>query len=172
VEGIWWILHRFEARLTLWKCGFKLGSSMMAADTNLFIHAADPDSPNHARARAFFRDLESVGMEFVVCELVLVELYMQLRNGAIFVRPYSAREAAAYCRAMKTNPLWRCIDYDARVAGHLWKWAAETKGGFRQIIDARLAFTLRHHGVTHFATANVKDFKSFGFERVWNPLLP
>ena len=53
---------------------------------------------------------------------------------------------------MKTNPLWRCVDYDARVAGHLWEWAAETKGGFRQIIDARLAFTLRHHGVTHFAT--------------------
>jgi hypothetical protein len=30
--------------------------------------------------------------------------------------------------------------------------------------------TLRRQGVTDFATANVKDFKGFGFRRVWNPL--
>lgn len=144
---------------------------MITADTNLFIHSADPDSPNHAKARGFFTELESMEAEFVVCELVLVELYMQLRNGAIFVKPYSAREAANYCQAMKVNPLWRCIDYDPKVSSVLWKWAAETKAGFRQIIDARLALTLRHHGVTQLATANVKDFKSFGFEKVWNPLL-
>ena len=144
---------------------------MLTADTNLFIHAADPDSPHHAKAREFFRGPASQQDEFVVCELVLVELYMQLRNGAIFVKPYSAREAADYCQAMKANPLWRCVDYDPKVSSQLWKWAAETKAGFRQIIDARLAFTLRHHGINKFATANVKDFKSFNFEKVWNPLI-
>jgi|ERR1035437_649003 toxin-antitoxin system PIN domain toxin len=143
---------------------------MLTADTNLFIHAADPDSPHHRKARAFFEELPAFDDEFVVCELVLLELYMQLRNGAIFVKPYTAREAAAYCQAMKQNPLWRCVDYDAKVSTRLWQWAAETKAGFRQIIDARLAVTLRFHGVTKLATANVKDFKSFDFERVWNPL--
>jgi predicted nucleic acid-binding protein len=39
-------------------------------------------------------------------------------------------------------------------------------------VDARLALTLRHHGVTEFATSNVKDFEGFGFNRVWNPLVP
>lgn len=145
---------------------------MLSADTNLFIHAADPDSPSHRRALEFFAGLPAWEDEFVVCELVLVELYMQLRNGAIFVKPYTAREAAAHCQAMKQNPLWRCIDYEAKISARLWQWAAETKAGFRQIIDARLALTLRHHGVTKLATANVKDFKSFGFERVWNPLFP
>ena len=38
------------------------------------------------------------------------------------------------------------------------------------VFDARLALTLRHHGVTAFATANEKDFQEFGFERLWNPL--
>jgi uncharacterized protein len=145
---------------------------MLTADTNLFIYLADPDSPNHKKARAFFENLEAVDDEFVICELVLVELYMQLRNSAIFVRPYTSREAAEYCQILKSNPLWRCIDYDPKVSTHLWKWAADTKAGFRQIIDARLGLTLRHHGVTQLATANVKDFKSFGFETVWNPLLP
>jgi predicted nucleic acid-binding protein len=42
---------------------------------------------------------------------------------------------------------------------------------FRRIIDARLALTLRHHGVAEFATANEEDFAGFGFHRVWNPLL-
>ena len=144
---------------------------MLTADTNLFIHAADPDSPQHHKASEFFHKLVATGEEFVVCELVLVELYMQLRNHAIFVRPYSPREAASYCLALKKNPQWRCVDYHADIARHLWSWASETKAGFRQIIDARLAFTLRHHGITQLATANEKDFDTFGFERVWNPLL-
>ena len=38
------------------------------------------------------------------------------------------------------------------------------------MIDARPALTLRHHGVTKLATANVRDFKSFDFEAVWDPL--
>ena len=144
---------------------------MITADTNFFIHAADPDSRHHAKARQFFESLATQTAEFVVCELVLVELYMQLRNSAVFVKPYTATEAASYCRALKSNPHWRCIDYDPQVSSRLWKWAAQTKAGFRQIIDTRLAFTLLHHGVTHLATANVKDFKAFEFSKVWNPLV-
>jgi hypothetical protein len=26
------------------------------------------------------------------------------------------------------------------------------------------------HGVTRFATANMKDFQGLGFDQVWNPL--
>jgi uncharacterized protein len=169
--GIGSILLPSKRKHPPWWIGFNRRSLMLAADANLFIHAADPDSRHHAQARQFFSALPSEQDEFVVCELVLVELYMQLRNGAIFVKPYSALEAARYCQAMKANPLWRCVDYDPKVSSNLWKWAAQTKAGFRQIIDARLAFTLRHHGVTRLATANVKDFKAFGFEKVWNPLL-
>ena len=48
--------------------------------------------------------------------------------------------------------------------------AAKSGFAFRRIIDVRLARTLLHHGVTEFATANVRDFAKLGFERVWNPL--
>ena len=37
-------------------------------------------------------------------------------------------------------------------------------------IDTRIALTLRHHRVTHFARANVDDFQGFGFRQMWNPL--
>lgn len=143
---------------------------MLSADTNLFIYAADPDSPLHQKARAFFENLHDDKREFVLCELVLIEIYMLLRNPAVFTKPYSAKESADYCHALKQNPRWRCVDYVPEVSFKLWQWAEETKSGFRKIIDARLALTLRHQGVTEFATVNVKDFKTFGFERVWNPL--
>ncbi|TSA31392.1 MAG: PIN domain-containing protein [Verrucomicrobiaceae bacterium] len=142
---------------------------MLTADTNLFIHAADPDSPFHPPAREFFNGLKNEE-SFVLCELVLVELYMQLRNPAVFRKPYSAKEAAEYCCTLKKNPSWRCVDYDPAVAVQLWRYADSSRAGFRHIIDARLALTLLHHGVDQFATVNVKHFKEFAFTRVWNPL--
>jgi hypothetical protein len=48
--------------------------------------------------------------------------------------------------------------------------AARSSESARRIYDIRLALTLRHHGVSHFATVNRRDFKGFGFEKVWNPL--
>ncbi len=142
---------------------------ILSADTNLFLYAANSESPHHEVARKFFEE-ETVGKErFLLCGLVLVEIYMQLRNSAVFKKPKTAREAAAFCDALRANPAWEFGDYEPDVAKPLWNWAAKTKTGFRHIIDARLAFTLRHHGVTHFATANAKDFEEFGFQEVWNP---
>jgi uncharacterized protein len=143
-----------------------------SADSNLFVYAADPDSPSHETARLFFNGhrSDSADAEFVLSELVLIELYMQLRNPAVFKKPYSALEAASYCGALKKNPRWRCVDYEPEVSASIWRWAKESSTGFRHIIDARLGLTLRHHGITDFATSNVKDFKRFGFSRVWNPV--
>jgi len=136
---------------------------MLAADTNIFVHAADPDSPLHAQARNFFKALVHADEEFVLCELVLVELYMLLRNSAVFAKPYTPSESAGYCRALRQNPSWRCIDYDPEVSKNLWAYATDTNAGYRHIIDARLAFKLQHHGVDRFATVNQKDFRGFGF---------
>jgi len=145
---------------------------MTSADTNLFVYAADPDSPYQEDAIRFFEDSAAIGREFVLCELVMVEIYMQLRNPAIFRKPYSPQEASDYCSSLVKETGWRHIDYHPAVSSKLWKWATTAKSGIREIIDARLALTLRHHGVTRFATANVKHFQDFGFTDVWNPLLP
>lgn len=143
---------------------------IVSADTNLFLYAANPDSPHHAAARQFFESAASGQNRFLLCGLVVVEIYMQLRNPAVFKKPKSAREAARFCEILRGNPGWEHADYEPDVSTALWRWASETRSGFRQIIDARLALTLLHHGVTHFATANTKHFENFGFERVWNPL--
>lgn len=143
---------------------------ILSADTNLFLYAANPEAPQHAAARRFFAEQATAPQRFLVCGLVLVEIYMQLRNPALFRKPRTAKEAAAFCESLRSNPDWEFGDYEPEVAAALWTWAAKTRTSFRHIIDARLAFTLRHHGVTHFATANVNHFKEFGFEKLWSPV--
>lgn len=143
---------------------------ILSADTNLFLYAANPDSRHHPAAQKFFANVASGQQRFLLCGLVLVEIYMQLRNPAIFRKPRTAPQAAAFCQTLRANPAWEYADYEPDVATPLWLWAATTTAGFRQIIDARLAFTLRHHGVTHLATANAPHFEEFGFDHVFSPL--
>lgn len=105
----------------------------------------------------------------VIAELVLVELYLALRNPAIMATPLDAAGAVAECQWFRMHPRWALVE-QADVMDDVWKDAAGRDFARRRIIDARLARTLLAHGVTEFATANARDFQDFGFARVWNPL--
>jgi toxin-antitoxin system PIN domain toxin len=141
---------------------------MLSFDTNLAVHAANCDSASHAQSRGFIESL-AARRDVAICELMLVELYLKLRNERIFTRPLTAAQAVAVCTAYRSNQAWQLIDC-APVMDDVWGLAAKSGFAFRRIIDVRLARTLLHHGVTEFATANVRDFAKLGFERVWNPL--
>ncbi|MBN1269184.1 MAG: PIN domain-containing protein [Kiritimatiellae bacterium] len=107
--------------------------------------------------------------ETAVCELVLMELYTLLRNPKVCARPLSAGAASEVVQSFRRHPYWRVLDYAPEIADEMWALAARSAARLR-IYDIRLALTLRHHGVTEFATRNVKDFQGFGFTRVWDPL--
>ena len=141
---------------------------MISIDTNLFLYAANRDCEEHLRARSF---LESCGErpDVAVAELVLVELYVLLRNPAAVEHPLPAEEAVAHCQAYRRHPRWALIE-NAEVMSDVWSRAARPDVARRHVFDARLALTLRTHGVTEFATRNVKDFADFGFDRVLDPI--
>ena len=143
---------------------------MISFDTNIAVHAANAASPLHEAARSFLQSL-ATRKDVAICELVLVELYLKLRSEKIFPRPLTAPQATAICQAYRKNRAWTLIE-SAPVMEDVWTQAAQPGIAFRRIIDLRLAQTLRHHGVTEFATSNEKDFADQGFVRVWNPLLP
>lgn len=142
---------------------------MISFDTNIAVYAANRDSQWHKEARNFLESL-ATRKDVAVCELVLVELYLKLRNEKIFPHPLSAAQAVAICQAYRNNRAWLLVEC-APVMESVWPMAAGRTFPFRRVIDVRLAHTLRHHGVTEFATTNVKDFAEQGFSRVWNPLL-
>lgn len=75
-------------------------------------------------------------------------------------------------QAFRSNPAWRVLDVvlDSEIMQNVWRHASDDTFAYRRVFDARLAETLRHHGVTDFATCNQKDFTGFGFDRVWNPI--
>ena len=141
---------------------------MLSIDTNILLYAQNADCTEHRRAYEFVTtcaDREDVA----ICELVLVELYLLLRNPAVVSRPLASHAAVRVCRSYRLNPRWR-VSENAPVMEEVWRCAAEGNFARRRIVDARLALTLRHHEVTEMATANVKDFAGFGFDRVWDPL--
>jgi toxin-antitoxin system PIN domain toxin len=141
---------------------------MISFDTNIAVHAANSASSLHGPAVEFLQSI-STRRDVAVCELVLVELYLKLRNEKIFPNPLSAAQAAALCQTYRKNQAWLLID-SAPVMDEVWEQARHRGFAFRRIIDARLGLTLQKHGVTEFATTNEKDFSSMGFLRVWNPL--
>jgi len=142
---------------------------MISFDTNLAVYAANSSAPEYRASRVFLESLAD-REDVMVCELMLVELYLKLRNSKIFPIPMSASAAVAWCMSLRDNKNWALIE-GAPVMDEVWREASRKNFALRRIIDARLAMTLRHHGVTEFATSNLKDFQGFGFSRVWNPLL-
>lgn len=104
-----------------------------------------------------------------MCEPVLTEIHTLLRNPTICASPLTAAEAVRKIDNHRKNPAWALLDHPGGLMDDIWKRAARAEA-YRRIFEIRLALTLRHHGVTEFASANVKDFEGFGFKRVWNPL--
>ena len=145
---------------------------MTSFDANLLLYAFSQASPFHERARRFLEDLTPRD-DVAVSELVLVELYTLLRNPAVLLRPLAAPAAVDVVQTYRRHPRWMVLGFDPdSIALHdeLWPLAAEAGFGRRRIYDARLALSLRRQGVTAFATANLKDFDGFGFDRLWNPV--
>jgi uncharacterized protein len=146
---------------------------MISFDTNLLLYSLNQDCAEYGDARGFFTSLPATPGAVALCELVLIELYVLLRNPAVLKHPLDAADAVSIVGTFRQHPTWRLIDYPgdtASVMDEVWRWAGQPSVGRRVVFDARLAFTLRHHGVTEFATRNDGHFAGFGFTRVWNPL--
>lgn len=142
---------------------------MIGIDTNILAYARLARSPWHGKAKSFLAEVAD-DSQVVISEQVLVELYLLLRNEKIISPPLSAEAAVRECSLFRSHPRWQLVD-SADVMDQVWPLAAARNFPRRKIFDVRLAKSLQSHGVTRFATANVKDFENLGFEKVLNPLL-
>lgn len=144
---------------------------MISIDTNILFYAYNSDSPPHQSA---YKWLESIqGREDVaISEFILVEFYCLLRNPSVLKRPLPAKDAVNVIQAYRNHPKWRIVGFPQESRGihtQLWTYAGDPDFAFRKIYDSRTALTLLHHGVTEFATRNIKDFRNFDFQKVWDP---
>lgn len=141
---------------------------MISIDTNILLYSLNEDAPEHQEASSFVK-VCATRDDIAICELVLIELYQLLRNPAVVPQPLEAPEAAEVCKTFRLNPRWALIE-NAPVMDQVWRVAARPGIARRQVFNARLAFTLLHHGVSELATRNVADFADFSFTRVWDPI--
>jgi predicted nucleic acid-binding protein len=147
---------------------------VISLDTNILLPAVDPRNPDHIRAVAFAESLQTRD-DVAVSEFILLELYGLLRNPTVLTRPLSAAAAADVCGAFRCHPHWQLIGFppDSRAFHEtLWPLLRTSDFARRRAYDWRAALAMLRHGVTEFATVNVKDFEGFGFAKVWNPLQP
>jgi toxin-antitoxin system PIN domain toxin len=141
---------------------------MISIDTNVLLYGLNRDCPEHAAARAFVEAC-AARADVAIAELVLVELYVLLRNPAVVRRPLEAGAAAELCQAFRRHPHWAVVEA-ADVMDRVWAAAARPGVARRNVLDARLVHTLLDHGVSELATRNTRDFEGFGFARVFDPL--
>ena len=69
---------------------------MISIDTNILLYSLNRDCPEHGAARAFVEACAGRA-DVAIAELVLVELYVLLRNPAVVRKPVEAGGAAAGC---------------------------------------------------------------------------
>jgi toxin-antitoxin system PIN domain toxin len=143
---------------------------MISCDTNILYAACNQDAVNHAAARHFLAEYAGVA-DFVLCEQVLMELYVLLRNSTVSKSPLSAPAAVALIQRFRENPFWRIVDVplDRACMQRVWQTASDKGFAFRRIFDMRLAEMLIHHGVDTFATRNTRDFAGCGFKHLFDP---
>ena len=139
----------------------------LAVDTNILVHALNIRSDRHGQARDFLTSIAD-RKDVVISEHVLVELYLLVRNPAVFSKPYTADAAVSACKRFRSNPNWRVVECRG-VMDQVWRHAGATEFARRRIIDLRLGLTLRSAGVTEFATCNTRHFEGLGFDRVFDP---
>ncbi len=145
---------------------------MLSIDANILLYAVNTASPWNESAHAWLTSIQRAE-EVALSEFILAEFYGLLRNSAVLKRPLAAAEAVEVIQTYRRHPRWRLLGFPAEsrpLHDMLWEKARAKEFAFRRLYDARTALTLVAHGVTEFATANVKDFEGFGFARVWNPL--
>jgi len=142
---------------------------MIGINTNILLYSLNPSSRFQPKAAAFITEtFGDPSIRVGITDYVLVELYNHLRNTAVMRKPLSAKAAVDVVLSFLDASNVVRIE-SGPVMDEVWKKAASKNFPRRKIFDVRLGLTLVHHGVTEFATANVKDFSGLGFDRVWNP---
>lgn len=144
---------------------------MQSCDTNILLYYLDESCSAYPKAKDY---IESVwhNKDFVICDLVLLELYVLLRNPKVFESPLMANEAAEVCQSFRSNPNWQVLETMEGVMPIIWDKFAPSISSRWAVFDLRLGLTLKNAGVKVFATRNIKDFKEIGFYKLINPIDP
>ncbi|MCF6334504.1 MAG: hypothetical protein L3J12_02020 [Spirochaetales bacterium] len=143
---------------------------MRSLDTNILLYSINTACSEYTLCRQLVDKALSEKDLWIVADQVWFELYRLLRNPVVLQNPLTASKAANIIDWYREKSGWLKCAWEPDMMKNLkLQWNKESFPA-RRSFDAILAVTLKNHGVTDFYTRNTKDFESYNYFNIINPL--
>lgn len=139
-------------------------------DTNIFLHAVNGGSPDHAKARAFLDGHLRARTAWATTWPILYEFLRVSTHRRVFPKPLKAKQAVAFVEQIAALEDVSILHAGSRHAAALTSVIADLSHPAGNLFhDIHTAALMHEHGVPEIVTADT-DFLQFRGIKVWNPL--
>ncbi|HEY3354151.1 MAG TPA: TA system VapC family ribonuclease toxin [Polyangia bacterium] len=142
---------------------------MIAADTNLLVHAHRHDSEFHVSAKRCVAGLAEGSAQWAIPYHCLVEFYGIVTHPAIWKKPSTPQQAADQIRAWRESPVLVVLTDEADGTEGLLELLVRARIVGPKVHDARIAAVCLEHRVSELWTLD-RDFSRFPALVTRNPL--
>lgn len=144
---------------------------MFVVDTNLLLHAVNPDSPDHGASLALLEDWRAGDRPWFLTWGIAYEFLRVSTHPRVFPDPLDVGQAREWLSTLLLSPVAGFLvetERHERVQEEVVRRHPRSKGNLIQ--DLHTAVLMREHGVTEIRTLDT-DFHQFDFLEVVNPLI-
>lgn len=145
---------------------------MFVVDTNVLLHAVNPDSPDHARVRAALDEWREGERSWFLTWGIVYEFLRVSTHRAVFPDPLDLATARGWIAAVLDAPQVGVLvesQRHAEVLAEVSELHPRLAGNL--VHDLHTAVLMKEHGVEEIRTDDT-DFHQFAFLRVVDPLGP
>lgn len=142
---------------------------MIAADTNLLVHAHQREASLHAQAKETIRALAESPIPWAICLHCFVEFYGVVTHLKLWKKPSTPEQALDQIAAWRESPSLRILCDSPAVLEKLAELASSGNVMGPMIHDARIAASCLVGGVGELWTVD-RDFSRFPALKKRNPL--
>ena len=143
---------------------------MFVVDTNIFVYAADEDSPFYARCRGLLEEWRAQTSPWYMTWGILYECLRVITHPRVFRMPWSILRAWEFIHAILNSPslgFLKAGENHAEVVAEVIKSIPSLSGNM--LYDAQTAILMKEHGISRIYTRD-SDFHRFPFLEPIDPM--
>lgn len=136
---------------------------MFVVDTNIFVYAADRDSPFYPYCRKKIEEWRRMNSPWYATWGIVYEFLRVITHPRVFHHPWTAKQAWDFIEAILASPSFGLLVPSTRhveVAADVVKKSTFLRGNL--LYDAQTAILMREHGIKRIYTRDT-DFHRFPF---------
>jgi len=142
---------------------------MFVVDTNIFVYAADENSPFRKSCRGKIEDWRCQTTPWYSTWGILYEFLRVITHPRIFRKPWTAPKAWEFLEAILASPSFGLLVPSAKhaeIAAEVVRNSKNLRGNL--LYDAQTAILMREHGIKRIYTRDT-DFHRFPFLETVDP---